>query len=243
MRRLATAGLVFSLSLSLGLAATGSLEKGGTAEHVFVLGADDLKTGVSVVWKDRAAVFDIALISPTGAHLQGGMTGLEVQQGPVSTRFVLCPRLPESVGWEGEWTVRVRLLDTHRKRPEVTYTFEVEGESSVKLKLEGLGGVHRAGDEVLLGVRVRPEPKDREIRVEACEAEILPAGGGDPIALALADDGQGADEGAGDGLYTGTFTWPEAGEYRVVVTVRGTCEEGRSFEKESLKEIAVRAAR
>jgi len=171
------------------------------------------------------------------------MTGLEVQQGPVSMRFVLCPRLPESVGWAGEWTVRVRLIDTHRKRPEVPYTFEVEGESSVKLKLEGLGGVHRAGDEVALGVRIRPEPKDREIRVEACEARVMSAGGGDPITLSLADDGQGADEGAGDGLYTGTFSWPEAGEYRVVVTVRGTCEKGSSFEKESLHEIEVRAAR
>ena len=109
MRGLAAAVLVFSLSFSFSLAATGTLEKGGTAEHSFELGAEDLKTGIAVTWKDSSAVFDIALVSPSGAHLQGNMTGLEVRQGPVSMEFVLCPRLPESVGWEGTWTMRIRL--------------------------------------------------------------------------------------------------------------------------------------
>jgi hypothetical protein len=234
MRGLATAVLVFSLSSSVSLSATGTLEKGETAEHTFELGADDLKTGISVTWKDTSAVFDIALVSPSGALLQGSMTGLEVNHGPVSTQFVLCPRLPESVGWEGTWTVRVRLIDTHRKRPSVSYHFEVEGSSVVKLKLNGLGGVQRAGDEVRLGVRVRPEQKGQKIQVDSCAARVLSADNADPIELDLTGDGE---------LFTGAFSWPAAGDYRVVVTVRGTCAEGKSFERESLEEVQVRAAR
>jgi hypothetical protein len=236
-------GVLSLLLLALPAAATtGTLTQGDSAEHSFELTADDPKALVTVEWRDRAAVFDIVLVSPKGALIQGSVPGLETTVGPVSQRMSLTRKLPESLGWEGTWTVRVRLIDVHRKRPEVSYSCDITCGPTVRLKVDGLGGVHRVGDEVVLQARVRPEDKKVEIEVEDCRARIE-LEEGDPIEIPLSDDGEGADTGAGDGVFSGRFTWPAAGKHRVAVAVRGTCQTGRRFERETLETVEVRPAR
>jgi hypothetical protein len=85
-------------------------------------------------------------------------------------------------------------------------------------------------------VRVRPEEKGDEVKIEACEVRVLPAGDADPIEMSLTDDGSGE-------RFTGSFSWPSAGDYQVLVTVRGTCAAGKDFERESLEQVQVREAR
>jgi hypothetical protein len=54
------------------------------------------------------------------------------------------------------------------------------------------------------------------------------------VAVTLADDGQGADRRAGDGIYSGTLSAQDtrvAGDYQVTVTATGTTLDGRPFER------------
>ena len=108
MRRIVTAVLLFSLSTSLGLAASGTLEKGGTAEHAFEPGADDLKTGM-VLPGIVTNVTKFGAFVDVGVH-QDGL----VHVSELAGRFIKDPAEVVSVGQKVR--VKVISLEPERKR-------------------------------------------------------------------------------------------------------------------------------
>ena len=109
------AALSLALLASPALAESGTLKNGELATHPYEITADDRSMTVHVHWRDPGAEFDAMLVSPKGTTLRGSIPGLSFQKKPYLYELKLDPRLAETAGWAGTWTLTIRCLATHRK--------------------------------------------------------------------------------------------------------------------------------
>lgn len=240
--------IVLALVAVMGLCAPAGAEiaflrKGETGAHALEVTADDRRVLITFQWRDPAARMGVSLVSPSGTRVSGAVRGVAIHAEPYGYRVVLEPGASDSLGWAGTWTARLHCRETPSARKVVPYLFGINRGLPVRLDLEGLGGVHRAGGSSVVTALVRSEKAaDGSISVDSCAATVVSQGEGTRRELVLRDDGHDPDTVAGDGSYAGRIDWTAPGDYVVAVAVTGTHSGERAFRRDVWKHVEVRAA-
>ena len=152
----------------------------------------------------------------------------------------------------GDWWATLMLEDLQGQIDVLvfpkTYQAVEEQLQSVRVELDGERSRANRLEEEVESTRhqlERSKKKEEDLRrlvnlVSDKADDDLVMVDGEPLTIELRDDGQGADEKAGDGILSGEVTWPASGHHAVFATVRGRTPAGRTFRCDGLEQIEVR---
>ena len=134
----------------------------------------------------------------------------------------------------GAWQIR---LEAAPSAPTTDYGVYAELDSEIKLAVDADQFAYAPGSPIQLRATLAPADQTQGATVTA----ELYVGGRVAQRLTLTDDGTGGDAVAGDGVYNGGLTAPQASDYyAVLVTARGP---GGQFERSASAILTVRSDR
>ncbi|QDO88399.1 hypothetical protein FNH13_08625 [Ornithinimicrobium ciconiae] len=203
-------------------ATVGGLASGGSGDHEVPIDASS-PTFVSVLYT-AGTPLTVELLSPSGDRVTPSTPGVEFEDREVEGTRLAVYLLPSPE--VGAWTVEVGgggadtayAIHAWPVDSSVSLTVDLPEPSVASGAAVPVHATLVDGVTPLTGAEVSAHvlrPDDSSVEVS------------------LVDDGTGADETAGDGVYSGTLTTAAVGMYRVGIDASGDTDEGTPFSREA----------
>ncbi|MCK0114005.1 cell wall-binding repeat-containing protein [Ornithinimicrobium sp. F0845] len=180
-------------------------------------------TYISVVYTSGTPL-TVELVSPSGDRITPSTPGVEFEDGEMEGARLAVYLLPNPE--VGTWTVEVD--GGAASTAYAVHAWPVA--SSVSLTVELPEPSVASGDTVPVHATLTDGATpltDAEVSAKVLAPDETTA------EVALVDDGTGADETAGDGVYSGVVTTGAVGMYRVGIVASGTTSDGTEFSREA----------
>lgn len=183
---------------------------------------DSSETYVSVLYS-AGAPLSVELVSPSGERITPGTSGVEFEDSEVEGTRLAIYLLPSPE--VGTWTVEVG------GAPATVYAVHAwPAESSVALTVQ-LPEPSVASGEAVPVHAILTDGSAPITGADVSATVLLPDD--TSVEVPLSDDGVGADETAGDGVYSGTLSTGPVGMYRLGIVASGDTSDGTPFSREA----------
>lgn len=194
----------------------------GPAQHEVPLD-DPSETFVSVLYSDGPEI-TVELVSPSGTRVTPDTPGVDFEDGEVEGGRAAVYVLPEPE--VGLWTV-----DLEGASSTAYAVHAWPSQTGVVLQTELPDPGVASGEPVPVHAILTD---DGAPLTGAQVATTVLQPGGATEEVVLVDDGSGADEVAGDGVYSGEIATPSVGMHQLAVTASGTTAAGAPFSREDV---------